>query len=120
MFADESGTRPSRIGRNNNSAVNYDYNTFTAEKNNYYVRPPSFNEDTKFSWWKSHMFIHIIGVDDKMWDIIEDGVNFFVDVEGMVIDKKRLNEAQRKIYSKHHIVHGIFMDALPKIYQDCG
>jgi hypothetical protein len=49
MFADESGTRPSSFGRNNNSVVNYDYNTSNIEKNNYYVRTPSFNGDTKFS-----------------------------------------------------------------------
>jgi hypothetical protein len=71
MFADESGTRPSGFGRNNNSAVNYDYNTSNIEKNNYYVRTPSFNGDTKFSWWKSQMYNHIIGVDDELWDIMK-------------------------------------------------
>ena len=48
--------------------VQYDYNSnnnnnnnSTSEKNNYSVRPPSFNGDaTQFSWWKSKMYSHII------------------------------------------------------------
>lgn len=59
----------------NNSIVNNDYNTSTYDKNNYSIRPPSFNEDaTQFSWSKSKMYHRIIRVDHEMWDIIEDGV----------------------------------------------
>jgi hypothetical protein len=85
------------------AAIRFDYNnTSTFEKNNYSVRPPSFNGDAaKFSWWKSKMYCHIIEVDDNRWDIIEDGASFPVDSEGMVVDIKSLTEAQRKIYIKH-------------------
>ena len=42
-------------------------NTSTSEKNNYFMRPPSFNGDVAhFSWWKSKMYNHIIGVDDQL------------------------------------------------------
>jgi len=59
------------------------------------------------------MCSHIIGVDDELWNIIEDGVSFTIDVEGMVVDMNILTEAQSKIYKKHHKVHGIIVDALP-------
>jgi hypothetical protein len=33
----------------------------------------------KFSWCKSKMYTHISGVDDSLWDIIEDGLTIPVD-----------------------------------------
>ena len=34
-----------------------------------------FNGDPEmFSWWKSKMYIHIIGMDEELWDILEEGV----------------------------------------------
>jgi hypothetical protein len=54
-----------------------------------------------------------IYIDSELWYIIEDGVGIIVDVEGMVVDRKSLTEDQRKIYRKHHIVHGILVEALP-------
>jgi len=38
---------------------------------------------------------------------------FRVDSEGMVVDRKSMIEAQRKIYNMHHRVHGIQVEALP-------
>jgi len=32
------------------------------------------------------MCSHIIGIDAELWDIIENGVNFLIDPEGMVVD----------------------------------
>jgi hypothetical protein len=74
---------------NNNNDVAYDYNNtnFTFDKNSYSARPPSFNGDAaQLSWWKSKMYSHIIGVDVELWDIIENGVSFLIDPEGMVVD----------------------------------
>jgi len=59
------------------------------------------------------MYIHIIGVDDELLDIIEDVDGFVVDSKGMVVDKKKPTEAQRMIYMKHHRVCGILVEALP-------
>jgi len=87
MSIDENGSGATGSGRNNNSIVNYDYNTSPTEKNNYSMRPLSFNGDaTQFSWWTSKMYNHIICVGDVLWDIIEDGVGFAVDAEGMVVN----------------------------------
>lgn len=59
------------------------------------------------------MYTHIIGLDDELWDIFENGVNFHIDGVGMVADRKSLTLDQIKIYRKHHRVRGILVDALP-------
>lgn len=75
MYGDESNG----VVRNN-SNVNNDYNTSTSENNIYSMRPSSFDRDAaQFSWWKRKIYIHIIGVDNELWDIIDDGVEFEVD-----------------------------------------
>lgn len=106
-----TGTGGTRIG----AAIRFDYNnTSTSEKNNYSIRPPSFNGDAaKFSWWKSKMYSHIIEVDDNRWDIIVDGVSFPIDSEGMVVDIKSLTEVQRNIYIKRQWLCGILVEDWP-------
>jgi len=82
VFASNSGTSTSETN-------NTDHNTFTSDKNSFLVRPPSFNGDAaQFSWWKSKMYSHIIGVVNELWDIIEDDVCFEVDTKGIVTDRK--------------------------------
>jgi hypothetical protein len=81
MSTGESGFGPTVSGRNHNVTINYNYNT-TNEKHNFSVKPPSFSGDiTQFLWWKSKMYGYIIGVDDELWDIIEDRVTLVVDTE---------------------------------------
>jgi len=38
------------------------------------------------------MYNHIIGVDDELWDIIEDDVGFTVDAKGLVVDRNTLTK----------------------------
>lgn len=59
------------------------------------------------------MYTHIIGLDDELWDILEDGIGIQTSGVGMVYDRKYLTLAQKKIYIKHHWVRGILVDALP-------
>ncbi|XP_050877610.1 uncharacterized protein LOC127081395 [Lathyrus oleraceus] len=100
------GGSPPR-GNNNNDES-------TSDSNNYVARPPTFNEDsTEFEWWKTKMHTHIIGIDDNLWDILEDGINIQVNSVGMISDRKYLTPSQKKLYIKHHRVRGIFVDALP-------
>src|SRR4030066_734468 len=76
-------------------------------------RPPLFTgEAEKFPWWKSKLYSHIIGIDDELWDIIEDGIDIVVDDEGKSADRKSLTEAQKKVYKKHHRARGIIIDAI--------
>jgi len=34
------------------------------------------------------MYSHIIGVNDELWDIVEDDVGFTVDSEGMLVRRR--------------------------------
>jgi hypothetical protein len=59
-------------------------------------------------------FIHIMGLDEELWDVLEDGVGDLVlDEEGAVVDKKKHIAAQKKLYKKHHKIRGILVAALP-------
>lgn len=74
----------------NNNVVSYDHNNTnsTVNKNNCTTKLPYFSKDNaKFSWWKSKMYSHILDVDDELWDIIEDDVNFQVDFKGITLWK---------------------------------
>jgi len=59
------------------------------------------------------MYGHIMSIDDELWDIVEDGIEIEVDGEEMAHDRKSMTEAQKKLYRKHHRVHGIFIESLP-------
>jgi len=59
------------------------------------------------------MYNHIIGVDDELWDIIEDCIHIEVYEEGVAADRKKLTAAQKKLYRKNHKVSGIIVVALP-------
>jgi len=56
---------------------------------------------------------YIIGVDDELWAIIEDGITFTVDRYRIITDRKSLTTTQKKEYKKHHRVRGILVDSLP-------
>lgn len=92
--------------------IPYDYNT--SDKIYYSVKPPTFGGDsTQFEWWKSKMYTYIIGLDDELWDILEDDINIEFNGVGMVTDRKNLIPTYKKIYRKHNRVRGIVIEALP-------
>lgn len=94
--------------------VNSPDSGFPSGNNNHTARPPTFSgNSTQFEWWKSKMYTHIIGLDDELWDILEDGIDIQVKGVGMVYDKKSLTPDRKKIYGKYHTVRGILVDALP-------
>jgi len=67
-----------------------------------------------FSWWKTKMYSHIIGMDEELWDILEEGVgNLRLDEEGVALDRKAHTTEQKKLYKKHHLIRGILVAALP-------
>jgi hypothetical protein len=71
-----------------------------------------FNGDPDtFSWWKTKMYRHIMGIDEELWDILEDGVdNLVLDEKGVAADRKKHIAAQKKLYKKHHKIRGILVD----------
>ncbi|MCI60316.1 aspartyl-tRNA synthetase, partial [Trifolium medium] len=59
---------------------------------------------------KDRMYSHITGIDDELWDIVEDGVTFKNMNENgrlSIADKKSLSTANKKIYMKHHKVKDV-------------
>ena len=74
-----------------------------------------FNGDPEmFSWWKTKMYSHVIGMDDELWDVLEDDVgNLKLDEEGVALDRKAHTAEQKKLYKKHHLIRGILVAALP-------
>lgn len=94
------------------SNVNRDYSAY--KKNNYIVRPLTFSGDpTQFKWGEIKMYTHIIGLDDKLWNIPEDCNDIEVDELGIMADKKSLTSARKNIYRKHHKVRGNLVYTLP-------
>jgi len=105
-FGDSSSSR--------NNVVAYDYGTSDDKKSDS-SKAPRFNGDPEtFSWWKTKMYSFIMGLDDELWDVLEDGVgDLALDEEGVVIDRKKHTAAQKKLYKKHHKIRGILVAALP-------
>jgi len=99
------------------AAIPYDYNSNTNknERSANHNNPPMFNGDPEmFSWWKTKMYSHIMGMDDELWDILEEGVgDLNLDEEGAALDRKAHTTEQKKIYKKHHMIRGILVAALP-------
>jgi len=93
--------------------IPYDYGT--KDKSSGSNKPPMFNGDPEtFSWWKTKMYSHIMGLDEELWDVLEEGVGDLVlDEEGVVVDRKKHITAQKKLYKKHHKIRDILVAALP-------
>jgi len=95
------------------AAVSYNYGNNDKKSGSY--KPPMFNGDLEtFSWWKSKMYSHVIGIAEEHWDIIEDDIDIPIDEEGVAINRKKHISSRKKIYKKHHKVRGIIIDALPQ------
>jgi len=96
----------------NNNDVPYDYGDKKAES----VKVPKFNGDLEeFSWWKTNFYSYVMGLDEELWDILEDGVGDLVlDEEGAAIDRKKHTPEQKKLYKKHHKIIGSLVTAIPK------
>ena len=90
MSAEES---TSRFGASHfGAAVPYDYGDKKAESG----KVPRFNGDPEeFSWWKTNFYSYAMGLDEELWDILEDGVGDLVlDEEGAAIDRKKQTSHQ--------------------------
>jgi len=110
MYAEES---TSRFGASHSVvAVPYDYGDKKAESG----KVSRFNGDPEeFSWWKTNFYSYVMGLDEELWDILEDGVGDLVlDEEGAAIDRKKHTPEQKKLYKKHHKIRGSLVTAIPR------
>lgn len=96
------------------TSVKHDYDT--ADKKTDSGKAPKFNGDPEeFSWWKTNMYSFIMGLDEELWDILEDGVDDLdLDEEGAAIDRRIHTPAQKKLYKKHHKIRGIIVASIPR------
>jgi len=54
------------------------------------------------------MYSHIMGLDEELWDVLEDDVGDLVfDEEGVSINRKKHTATQKKMYKNHHKIRGI-------------
>jgi len=74
-----------------------------------------FNGDPNtFSWWKTKICSNIMGLDEELWDILEDDVDdLILDEECDAVDRKKRIVAKKKLYKKHHNIRGIVVATLP-------
>jgi hypothetical protein len=82
-------------GQNNNAAP-YDYGDKKPDSG----KAPKFNADpNEFSWWKTNMYSYIMGLDEELWDILEEGVDdLILDEERAVVDRKKHISAQYELF----------------------
>jgi len=96
----------------NHNDVSYDY----SDKKDDSGKVPKFNGDPEeFSWWKTNFYSYIMGLDEKLWDILENGVgDLDLDEEGAAVDRKKHTPAQKKMYKKHHKIRGSLILVIPR------
>jgi len=117
MSGEDASSFGAGSGSGGRAAIPYDYssNTSKHDRSTNHNKPPMFNGDPKmFSWWKTKMYSHIIGMNEELWDILEEGVgNLRLDEEGIALDRTAHTAEQKKLYKKHHMIRGILVAALP-------
>ncbi|KAK2409915.1 hypothetical protein QL285_045312 [Trifolium repens] len=96
----------------NMKAVSHDYDVEDKTNNN----APKFNGDAStFSWWKDRIYSHLIGLDDELWDLVEEGVTFQgLDEKGklFVEERKKFTPTEKKAYKKHHKVKDLLIGCI--------
>ncbi|KAK2417153.1 hypothetical protein QL285_039485 [Trifolium repens] len=90
-----------------------DYDDVEDKTNN---KAPKFNGDgATFSWWKDRIYSHLIGLDDELWDLVEEGVTFKgLDEKGKlsIEERKKFTPTNKKLYKKHHKVKDLFIGCI--------
>ncbi|KAK2409948.1 gag-protease polyprotein [Trifolium repens] len=93
-------------------AVSHDYDVEDKTNN----KAPNFNgHGATFSWWKDRIYSHLIGLDDELWDLVEEGVTFKgLDEKGKlsVEERKKFTPTDKKAYKKHHKVKDLLIGCI--------
>ena len=101
MSGENASSSGAGSGSSGGSAIPYDYsnNTNKHERSAYHNKSPMFNGDLEmFSWWKTKIYSHIMGMDDELWDILEEGDgDLKLDKEGAAFDRKAHTAKQKKL-----------------------
>ena len=99
MSREDASSSSAGPGSDGGATIPYDYssNTNKKERSANHNKPPMFNGDPEmFSWWKTKMYSHIMGMDDELWDILEECVgDLKLDEEGAALDRKAHTAEQK-------------------------
>jgi len=97
-------------------AFDYDNMNSTSKHDSSNKKVPVFSGDAlRFEWWKDNIYHYINGIDDELWDLIEEGVSIDgIGPDGKITlaQKRALSTANKKIFSKHNKVKNIMMSAI--------
>jgi len=64
---------------------------------------------------ENQLYSYIMGLDEELWDILEDGVgDLDLDEEGADVDRKKHTPDQKEMYKKHHKIRGSLVFAIPR------
>ena len=109
-------------GSGGGAAIPHDYssNTNKHERSSNHNKPPMFNGDLEmFSWWKTKMYSHIIGMDEELWDILEEGVgDLKLDEEGAALDRKAQSTQLSPTFDEGFDVIGEIQEV--ECFKSCG
>ncbi|PNX81623.1 aspartyl-tRNA synthetase, partial [Trifolium pratense] len=123
MSGEETST-PAPIPTSSNSDLsnvqyNYDNMTSTSSASNHdssNIKVAIFSGDAlRFEWWKDSIYHYVNGIDDELWDLIEEGVpidGIGSDDKITIAQKRALSAENKKIFSKHNKVKQITMSAI--------
>jgi len=76
MSGEESTSR-SGTSQSGGASIPYDYSY--GDKKSESRKVPRFNGDLEeFSWWKTNFYSYVMGLDEELWDILEDDVGDLV------------------------------------------
>ena len=121
MSGEEASSSGAGFG-SGRTAIPFDYssNTSNHDRSANHNKPPMFNGDPEmFSWWKSKMYSHIIGMDEELWDILEEGVgDLKLDEEGAALDRKAQSTQLSPTFDEGFDVIGEIQEV--ECFKSCG
>jgi hypothetical protein len=65
-----TGEASSSVG----AAIQYDYGNSDDKKSDSNKAPRYNGDPDTFSWWETKTYSFNMGLDDELWDVLEDGV----------------------------------------------
>src|SRR6266487_6321064 len=113
MFGESTSTPTPTPTASDLSQVQYNYDnmTSTSSASNHdssNKKVPIFSGDAlRFEWWKYSIYNYVNGIDDELWDLIEEGVPIDgICPDGMITlaQKRALSVGNKKIFAKHNKV----------------
>ena len=123
MYGEETST-PAPIPTSSNTDLsnvqyNYDNMNSTSSVSNHdssNKKVPIFSGDAlRFECWKDSIYHYVNGIDDELWDLIEEGApidGIGPDGKITLAQKRTMSVDNKKIFAKHNKVKQIMMSTI--------